>query len=219
LVSRIASVCVFAPGPQSAATEALRRTFIDRGRELDCSCQLPAVCGMAPCNAPPASVCLALGDAPPHAHLKVPGLLAIHKPPNWEVDTQANGASGGLSLWLRTVHSEASRPLSHDTERSAGFIHRLDRPSSGLLFAAETFEAYYVLQWQLIMGTLAREYVVLCRAWALPELHRVDAHVLQPCGSEGRTGEVTARGRPSRTWISVLAYDTGITARDAWSKA
>ena len=103
---------------------------------------------------------------------------------------------------------ETSRPLSHDSEQSSGFIHRLDRPSSGLLFAAETFEAYYVLQWQLIMGTLAREYVVLCHAWALPELHRVDAHVLQPCGSEGRTGEVTARGRPSRTWVTVLAYDT-----------
>jgi hypothetical protein len=221
LVSLIASVCAIAPAPQSPATEALRRTFIDTGRELDCSCQLPVICGMAPCNLPPVPACVALEDATPRIHLKVPGLLAIHKPPNWEVDTQAHGPASGLSFWLRAVRSEMPRTLGHDTEHSFGFIHRLDRPSSGLLLAAEIFEACYLLQWQLIVGTLAREYVVVCLAWALPELHRMDAQVLQRCGTEGRTGEILTRGRPSQTWVTVLVYGThgGRQWQREWPKA
>jgi 23S rRNA-/tRNA-specific pseudouridylate synthase len=136
----------------------------------------------------------------------VPGLLAIHKPRKWEVDTQANESVSGLSFWLRAVHSEMPCPLTHDTEHSFGFIHRLDIPSSGLLLAAETFEAYYLLQWQLITGALAREYVVLCHAWALPKLHWVDAQILPRSGTDSRTGDVTARGKPSQTWVTVLVY-------------
>jgi hypothetical protein len=83
LVSLITRVCAIAPTQQSAATEVLRGTFIDRGRELDYSCLLPAIPGMVPCSVPPAPVCMALDyTTPPNkTHLKLPSLLVIHKPP------------------------------------------------------------------------------------------------------------------------------------------
>ena len=51
-------------------------------------------------------------------------------------------------------------PMSKRTQsakRPAGFIHRLDVPSSGLVIAATTYHAWYDLQFQLVTGTLLRE--------------------------------------------------------------
>ena len=43
-----------------------------------------------------------------------------------------------------------------DTERDYGFLHRLDVPSSGLLIAAKTYEAFYDLTLQLNSGEVMR---------------------------------------------------------------
>ena len=97
--------------------------------------------------------------------------------------------------------SLGQRPIFGDSSHNHGFLHRLDVPSSGLILAAESYEAWYDLQVQLYAGGIRREYTALCRGWIPKSLREVRAQqregVKQPTTSGGR-------GKPSITRLKVL---------------
>lgn len=101
--------------------------------------------------------------------LDLPDIVAIMKPPHWEVDARPGGTSSDssvgtpkLSSFLRSSYPREKFPLVHCSEQQHGIIHRLDTPSSGLILVGKDFKGYYTLRWQQDTYELGREYMVLC---------------------------------------------------------
>lgn len=91
--------------------------------------------------------------------MQTPAIIAVLKPPGWEIDDEVKPASGfPLSHFLQRTFATA--PVVHDAQHSYGIIHRLDVPSSGLLLVGVTYAGYYDLKWQLDTALVIREYVV-----------------------------------------------------------
>ncbi|CAE8674729.1 unnamed protein product, partial [Polarella glacialis] len=104
-------------------------------------------------------------------------VVFVFKPPDWEVDGGADadltprpGAPKRLSEFLRSQFG-SSRPLLWDRSSGFGFLGRLDAPSSGLVLAALSYEAYLALRLQQETFRVKREYVVLCHGHLAPGLH------------------------------------------------
>ncbi|CAE8653989.1 unnamed protein product [Polarella glacialis] len=76
----------------------------------------------------------------PQIILDLPGRLVIFKPPGWEVHSQHTDLQ--LSSFLQATLGKRFA-ITRDEEHQCGFLHRLDLPSSGLVLAAKTSEAYY----------------------------------------------------------------------------
>ncbi|CAE8649953.1 unnamed protein product, partial [Polarella glacialis] len=136
--------------------------------------------------------------------------LVVFKPPDWEVADQHTELQ--LSSYLQALLGQGNCPILHDAEHGCGFLHRLDVPSSGLILAAKTYEAFYDLQVQMATGQVERDYVILCRGWVPPALSHIRAQVswreeianapLETLGVKTRAG---ARGKPAQTRLKVLA--------------
>merc|ERR1711879_870685 len=95
----------------------------------------------------------------------------IHKP-YWEVDTEDCGGAHWLSQYLHSLCIWPQRFIALDTSHSYGCLHRLDALSSGLIMTAKTYEAYYHLEFQFNVGTVVRDYVVLCQGCIPQEKRR-----------------------------------------------
>ena len=109
--------------------------------------------------------------------------IVLSKPSGWEVhDSRSYRVSSSTGkpfeqlerLELRSFLAEfyvtrSSKvfPILMDKSCSHGFLHRLDVPSSGLILAAKTYEAFYNLQVQLAGGHVLRDYTTLCHGWLL----------------------------------------------------
>ncbi|CAE8721446.1 unnamed protein product [Polarella glacialis] len=147
----------------------------------------------------------------PQTILDLPDRLVIFKPPGWEVHSQHTELQ--LSSFLQATLGKRLAIL-HDEEHQCGFLHRLDVPSSGLVLAAKTYEAYYDLKVQLNSGEIARDYVILCHGWVRPCLKDIKAKVywrgLLPtsAGDQGKPSltrlKVTAHARHSSTALSLV---------------
>ncbi|CAE8586526.1 unnamed protein product, partial [Polarella glacialis] len=206
----------------AAAREALRRT----GRELDAgSGQNPSVAGIPLLGGGTATQLVTRATAGNGTHeqptvlLNLPDRLVLRKPPGWEVQRDARdsghpalGTSGEGQIrqvadFLRTILLPRQFPLVADVLHNCGMIHRLDVPNSGLLLVAKTYEAYYDLALQLNSGTVVRDYVVLCHGWLDPERQAICAPLHWRHGGSAAPSEVSAgRGKPSRTFLKVLAH-------------
>ncbi|CAE8638891.1 unnamed protein product [Polarella glacialis] len=148
----------------------------------------------------------------PQTILDLPDRLVIFKPPGWEVYNQNTELQ--LSSFLQGTLGKRFAIL-HDEEHQCGFLHRLDLPSSGLILAAKTYEAYYDLKVQLNAGEIARDYVILCHGWMRPCWKDIRAKVywrgLSPtsAGDQGKPSltrlKVTAHARHSSTALSLVA--------------
>ncbi|CAE8663266.1 unnamed protein product [Polarella glacialis] len=148
----------------------------------------------------------------PQAILDLPDRLVIFKPSGWEVYDQHSELQ--LSSFLQATLGKHFA-IMHDEEHQCGFLHRLDLPSSGLVLAAKTYEAYYDLKVQLNAGEIARDYVILCHGWVRPCLTNIKAKVywrgLLPTsvGDQGKPSltrlKVTAHARHRATALSLVA--------------
>eukprot|EP00439_Symbiodinium_sp_Y106_P040305 s938_g4.t3 len=94
----------------------------------------------------------------------------VLKPPGWQVDTEgdeedfieeAHSAREMLSGFMISTFSSTQFPILTDRRCKNGFLHRLDVPSSGLILAAKTYDAYFDLLGQLACGNISRDYVVM----------------------------------------------------------
>ncbi|CAE8621630.1 unnamed protein product [Polarella glacialis] len=148
----------------------------------------------------------------PQTILDLPDRLVIFKPPGWEVHSQHTELQ--LSSFLQATLGKRFA-IMHDEEHQCGFLHRLDLPSSGLVLAAKSYEAYYDLKVQLNAGEIARDYVILCHGWMRPCLKDIKAKVywrgLLPtiAGDQGKPSltrlKVTAHARHRATSLSLVA--------------
>ncbi|CAE8596920.1 unnamed protein product [Polarella glacialis] len=139
-------------------------------------------------------------DSKPQTILDLPDRLVIFKPPGWEVfnrDTELQ-----LSSFLQASLGRRFA-IMHDEEHQYGFLHRLDLPSSGLVLAAKTYEAYYDLKVQLNAGEIARDYVILCHGWVRPSLTNIKAKVYWRGLLPTSVGD---QGKPSLTRLKVTAH-------------
>ncbi|CAJ1409752.1 unnamed protein product, partial [Effrenium voratum] len=83
-----------------------------------------------------------------------------------------------------------------------GFLHRLDVPSSGLLFCGLSHKAFYELKLLLAVGRVGREYLVLCHGLLAPQRLEAAVHWKDAGGAPTRCG----RGKPSLTRLREAAH-------------
>ena len=105
----------------------------------------------------------------------------------------------------RYVQSLGHRAIAFDPDHNFGVLHRLDVPSSGLVLAAKTYKAYYDLKLQLCVGSVTRDYVVLCDGWMPPELREITARVYW-IKDDNLQSRIEREGKPARTYLKVLAH-------------
>ncbi|CAE8683719.1 unnamed protein product, partial [Polarella glacialis] len=180
-----------------SAREAMKQTGVemDKARGTSCSYQVPSLLET--------SIDSLLLKGQPQIVLDLPDRFVILKPPGWEVADQHTELQ--LLFFVRAVLG-GQLPILFDAEHTYGFLHRLDVPSSGLILAAKTYEAYYDLQVQLSAGEVTRDYVVLCHGWARPGIEglaEINARV------SWRNSDLSAsggQGKPSRTLLKITAH-------------
>lgn len=151
----------------------------------------------------------------PELVLNLPGMVIVHKPSDWEVDGLVvdEGGHPPLSAYMQMIFPKIQFPLVWDAERSYGFLHRLDIPSSGLVLGGTTLEGYYCLRLQLDAQCLRREYSVLCHGMAAPALRGIAARVdMAPEPTQRRS--VADSGKPSQTQVMVQMHVHGCTPQD-----
>lgn len=151
------------------------------------------------------------GSHRPRIILDLPGIVAVLKPPHWEVDARVGGTpsteetSGApmLSGFLRRTFSADACPLIHCKEQQWGIIHRLDTPSSGLILAGKSFQGYFTLRWQLDTYELGREYLVLLHGW-MPWGAQVINAKIRTSRSFPVCSMVSEEGKPAWTKVEPL---------------
>ena len=146
------------------------------------------------------------GPEVPHIELDLDDMFVIYKPPGWEVDTADVGDGRWLSRYLQGLLPWPHRPLVFDVSHSYGFLHRLDTLSSGLILTAKTYEAYYHLKFQLSIGTLVRDYVVLCHGMVPPSRREINERVYHSNVEGNLVSTICQKGKPSKTYLKVLAH-------------
>ena len=82
-------------------------------------------------------------EMPPCIRLDLHDMLAIHKPPGWEMDVLCSTSTRLLYSWPEMIWPNMLCFQLHD--RILGFIHRLDTGCSGLLLVSKTQEASFFL--------------------------------------------------------------------------
>ncbi|CAE8647733.1 unnamed protein product [Polarella glacialis] len=193
--------CNFACDLSDRLQEAARKTMKETGAALDALCPRSSGQVAHPCEDYEAIAKVDLSSCEPQIVLDMSDRLVVLKPPNWEV---GDSSSSGLQLPLFLQASLGTQfAILQDAEYGHGFLHRLDVPTSGLILAAKTYEAYFDLQVQLRAGGIARDYVVLCHGWAAPALTQIIAPVRWKGNAPTLSG---SHGRPSRTELKTTAH-------------
>lgn len=159
----------------------------------------------------------------PTVVMEMADAMVVLKPPGWEVDQFERSPQNALfddserrRLFSDYLNGVSVRnlldggkafPIFEDIIHRRGILHRLDIPSSGLILAAKTYEAFYDLRIQLSAGMIVREYIVLCHGWIPPELTEIRERVDKVIGPGGGSlpGKVDKMGKPSLTNLKVIA--------------
>lgn len=161
----------------------------------------------------------------PKVILDLPDCLVLSKPFGWEVERSGPQSSAilvedqdataelctslppplQLSVFLLSLQA-APWPISRDAAHHWGFLHRLDVPSSGLVLAAKTYEAFYDLKVQLNSGQIRRDYLVLCHGWLSPSREEIVAPVQWRRNNSAPSQVVIQGGKPSKTFVEVIAH-------------
>ena len=147
-------------------------------------------------------VLLSVSLLDPAVILDICDTLVLYKPPGWEVYN--NMVEHQLTDFLRGLN-RGKIPILNDMQHGCGFLHRLDVPSSGLVLAALTYQAWYELQMQLVFGSISRDYVVLCHGWVPAVLQIITARLRWGKDASVSPGHL---GKPSATRLKVSAYTT-----------
>lgn len=134
-----------------------------------------------------------------------PSVIVVDKPAGLVVHPGAGHSGGTLVQGLLARFPEIA---SVGEEDRPGIVHRLDRPTSGLLVVARTTDAHANLKAQLAQRSMSRRYLTLVWGSVEAEAGVVDA----PIGRSERDPTrmaVVAGGRSARTGYQVLRrYDS-----------
>lgn len=146
--------------------------------------------------------------------LLLPAMAVVMKPASWQVDTDdVGGAIRRYTHWIeRRFHRH---PIVQSHRHRHGIIHRLDTPSSGLISMGRTFEGYFSLMYQLSVGGIAREYVVLSFHAMLPcDDFLIDSKMFHRKTEGPTVARIRAdgTGKVATTWMSPVAH-----SRHGWA--
>ncbi|CAE7398303.1 rluD [Symbiodinium sp. CCMP2592] len=122
----------------------------------------------------------------------------VFKPCGWEVHNR--NVEKQVASCLQ-IHGKAG-PITFDSSHDFGFLHRLDVPSSGLLLAAKSYEAFYNFKFQLAAGMIGREYTALCHG-IVPRSREIRAGIFWDSSGPTRSG---GAGKPSCTFLAVTKH-------------
>lgn len=133
-------------------------------------------------------------------------LYVVHKPPNWEVDTQDIGSAHRLSQFVQRKLTDQDDSIAHDPSHSFGILHRLDTAGSGLILVAKTYATYYDLRWQLALGKVQRDYVALLHGHVDLATTEISARLRYARNYGAAPSETGLQGKPALTHLKVLAH-------------
>eukprot|EP00438_Fugacium_kawagutii_P026068 Skav222469 [mRNA] locus=scaffold5898:140126:142685:+ [translate_table: standard] len=89
-----------------------------------------------------------------------PHLQLFLKPPFWVVGGDAPSKGRSMARWFQ---AQGSHPIAWDAEADHGFVHRLDRDTSGLLLCAKTYVGYFAAKFQFNCRRVRKQYIALCQ--------------------------------------------------------
>ncbi|MGH9071516.1 MAG: RluA family pseudouridine synthase, partial [Acidimicrobiales bacterium] len=128
-------------------------------------------------------------------------VIVVDKPAGMVVHPGAGHATGTLVQGLLHCFPELCAVGERDRP---GIVHRLDRPTSGLLVVARTPEALTSLKSQLAQRSMGRRYLTLVWGTVAAGTGVVDAPIGRSDRDPTRMAVVDG-GRPARTGYQVLA--------------
>jgi len=130
-------------------------------------------------------------------------LVVINKPAGWIVNSVDTTTSQPvLEEWIK---SNFKFPIFKFPELRHGIVHRLDKPTSGVLLVAKTENAFAYLQSQFKERKTMKEYLALVHGKLDPQEGNVKVPVGRLPWNRERFG-VLPGGRGSETDYSVINY-------------
>jgi len=124
-------------------------------------------------------------------------ILALNKPAGMDVEE--------LQAWITknfTRNPGYSFQISNSRELRSGLVHRLDKPTSGVILVAKTEDVFYALQKQFADRIVAKTYVALVHGKIDPPAGEIDAPVGRLPWKRTKFG-VFEGGRPAVTAYKV----------------
>ncbi|MGJ3244236.1 MAG: pseudouridine synthase [Opitutales bacterium] len=114
-------------------------------------------------------------------------LIAVHKPPGMLVHRSKLASHNDTPVALQTVRDQIGQPVFP--------VHRLDRPTSGLLVFARDSETAAGLAEQIRAGQLEKTYQAVVRGWPETDAGSTD----RPLKPEYADNKAEASEQPART--------------------
>jgi len=154
------------------------------------------------------------------------GLFVVFKPPGWTVSLSNDGYNmeesskspavseeaeeGGMQEWVRHGVGKG-RPIVLDKGFSCGFLHRLDKDTSGALLWSACYSAYYKAALMFAQRRVLKEYVCVCHG----HFPLAPCSIEEPLQDWGERADATGRsicsswGRPARTEVLLVGHLLG----------
>ena len=86
-------------------------------------------------------------------------ILALNKPAGWVInDSETAHGNPILQDWIEKNYNFET---SHSKELRSGIVHRLDKPTSGIILIAKTKEVFYALQKEFADRKIEKVYIAL----------------------------------------------------------
>ena len=142
-------------------------------------------------------------------------LVVVDKPAGVVVHPGAGSRSSTLAAGLLARFPDIADLASVSDPARPGFVHRIDKGTSGLLVVARSRRAYRALADQMRARTVGRRYLALV-AGSVPDDHGV---IDAPIGRSARTPTkmaVSPAGRPARTRYAVIARFDRLHGQAGW---
>lgn len=123
----------------------------------------------------------------------------LDKPADWVVNTSESAKSQHvIQEWLKL----RLYPLAANDDLRSGIVHRLDKPTSGILIVAKNSDAFFKLQSQFKQRLVEKKYLALVHGELSQSEGEIDAPVGRQSWNRKRFGVVPG-GRESKTLFKV----------------
>lgn len=142
-------------------------------------------------------------------------ILALNKPAGWIVN-DSNTVSNNPTLqdWIEKNYSFET---SHVKELRSGIVHRLDKPTSGIILIAKTKEVFNALQKEFASREVRKVYLALVHGKIEPKVGTINAPVGRLPWKRTKFG-VFPGGREAVTNYKVINYYKGYTLVELYPK-
>ncbi len=102
-------------------------------------------------------------------------IIALDKPSGWVVnDSNTISDAPSLQNWIEKNYNFN---VSHKKELRSGIVHRLDKPTSGILLVAKTEDVFFALQKQFADREVQKVYVALAHGNIEPKEDTINASI------------------------------------------